>query len=129
ERAGVTTSGAELLASTYRYARALDGIGIGRGDLVALHAPNRPEALGVRYAAHLLGAATMYLPALPEAHHRAALVELIAPDLLMRVAATTHLVPAGARGRVTVVGGAAPGARLRLNGPAPGTSAAPLPCR
>ena len=65
ERDGAVTTGAQLLASTYRYARALDGIGIGRGDLVALHAPNSPDALAVRYAAHLLGAATMYLPALP----------------------------------------------------------------
>ena len=73
----------ELLASIYRYARALDGLGIGRGDLVALHAPNSPDALAVRYAAHLLGAATMYLPALPAPHQRAALVELIAPDLLV----------------------------------------------
>ena len=129
ERAGVTTSGAELLASTYRYARALDGIGIGRGDLVALHAPNSPDALAVRYAAHLLGAATMYLPALPEAHHRAALVELIAPDLLVAFPETAHLLPAGAPGRVAVVGCDVPGARLRLDRRAHGASAAPLPCR
>ena len=53
EHDGVATTAADLLASTYRYARALDGLGIGRSDLVALHAPNSPDALAVRYAAHL----------------------------------------------------------------------------
>jgi acyl-coenzyme A synthetase/AMP-(fatty) acid ligase len=34
-------------------------LGIARGDLVAMYAPNRPEALAVRYATHLLGAASV----------------------------------------------------------------------
>ena len=101
ERDGAKTTGAQLLASMYRYARAIDGIGIGRGDLVALHAPNSPDALAVRYAAHLLGAATMYLPALPTPQQRAALVEFVAPDLLVAFPETAHLltagVPAGSR--------------------------------
>jgi fatty-acyl-CoA synthase len=129
EREGVTTSGAELLASTYRYARALDGIGIGRGDLVALHAPNSPDALAVRYATHLLGAATMYLPALPMPQQRAALVELIAPDLLVAFPETAHLLTAGAAGRVAVVGCDVPHARLRLDRRAYAASSAPVPCR
>jgi fatty-acyl-CoA synthase len=148
ERAGVTTSGAELLASTYRYARALDGIGIGRGDLVALHAPNSPDALAVRYAAHLLGAATMYLPALATPGQRAALVELIAPDLLVAFPETAHLLPALPRcarsgaphppgvesfaqpgPRIVVVGCDVAGAPLRLDRRAHAASAAPLPCR
>jgi acyl-CoA synthetase (AMP-forming)/AMP-acid ligase II len=127
ERDGTATSGAELLSSTYRYARALDGIGIGRGDLVALHAPNSPDALAVRYAAHLLGAATMYLPALPDPQQRAALVESIAPDLLVAFSETAHLLAPGVR--TAVVGCDVPGARLRLDRRAYGASAAPLPCR
>ena len=37
------TTGAELLAAIHRYARALAGLGIGTGDLVAQYGPNRPE--------------------------------------------------------------------------------------
>src|SRR3954464_5560412 len=83
EQDGGATTAADLLASTYRYARALDGLGIGPGDLVAPPAPTSPDGPAVRYAAHLVGAATMYLPALPEAQQRAALLEFIAPDLLI----------------------------------------------
>ena len=129
ERDGHATTGPELLASIYRYARALDGLGLGRGDLVALHAPNSPDALAVRYAAHLLGAATMYLPALPTPHQRAALVGHIAPDLLVAFPETAHLLPETAPVRVAVVGCDVPGARLRLDRRAHGVSAAPLPCR
>jgi fatty-acyl-CoA synthase len=127
EREGAVTTGAQLLASMYRYARALDGIGIGRGDLVALHAPNSPDALAVRYAAHLLGAATMYLPALPTPQQRSALVESIAPDLLVAFPETAHLLTT--RVRTAVVGCDVPGARLRLDRRAHGASSAPLPCR
>ena len=140
EHDGVATTAADLLASTYRYARALDGLGIGRGDLVALHAPNSPDALAVRYAAHLVGAATMYLPALPEAQQRAALLEFIAPDLLIAFPETAHLLPLAATVRVAVVGSDVPGARLRLDrraygarrprcpaGPAPTTSPSSSP--
>jgi fatty-acyl-CoA synthase len=129
EHDGVATTAADLLASTYRYARALDGLGIGRGDLVALHAPNSPDALAVRYAAHLVGAATMHLPALPEAQQRAALLEFIAPDLLIAFPETAHLLPLAATVRVAVVGCDVPGARLRLDRRAYGASSAPLPCR
>jgi acyl-CoA synthetase (AMP-forming)/AMP-acid ligase II len=41
---GRDVAGAALLADVHRYARALDGLGIGRGDLVALLAPNSPDA-------------------------------------------------------------------------------------
>jgi fatty-acyl-CoA synthase len=46
-------------------------------------APNRPEAIAIRYAAHVLGAATVYLSAPPTESQRRALVEQIAPDLLV----------------------------------------------
>jgi fatty-acyl-CoA synthase len=64
-------SGSQLLAAIYRYACALESLGIARGDLVAMYAPNRPEALVVRYATHLLGAASVYLSAPPEPGKRA----------------------------------------------------------
>jgi acyl-CoA synthetase (AMP-forming)/AMP-acid ligase II len=58
---GQNTSAADLLKSIYRYARTLARIGIQRGSLVALFAPNCPDALAVRYAANLVGAASYYL--------------------------------------------------------------------
>jgi fatty-acyl-CoA synthase len=51
-RDGVGTAGGELLAAIFRYARALESLGVTRGDLVAMYAPNRPEALALRYAIH-----------------------------------------------------------------------------
>jgi fatty-acyl-CoA synthase len=56
---GASTTGSELLAAIDRYARTLESLGIARGDLVAMYAPNRPEALALRYATHLLGAASV----------------------------------------------------------------------
>ena len=47
-RDGAGTTGGELLAQVYRYARALEWLGIGRGDLVAMYAPNRPAAVASR---------------------------------------------------------------------------------
>src|SRR3712207_1486368 len=70
----VDITAAELLASIHRYARALASIRIGRGSLVALFAPNRPEALAVRYAANLLGAASVFLSASVDEERRAALL-------------------------------------------------------
>src|SRR4051812_44548541 len=58
---GRDTRASDLLGMIARHARALAGIGVGRGRLVALFAPNSPEALAVRYAANLLGAAAVYL--------------------------------------------------------------------
>jgi hypothetical protein len=58
--AGTSTTGTELLAAIYRYARALKAEGPRPGDLIA---PNHPSALAVRYAAHPIGAAVVYLSA------------------------------------------------------------------
>ena len=71
-REGVDTSAAALQGAIHRYARVLDGLGLGRGDLVAMYAPNRVEALAVRYATHVLGAASVYLsaPPDPDVHRR-----------------------------------------------------------
>jgi acyl-CoA synthetase (AMP-forming)/AMP-acid ligase II len=41
-------SGDQLRRAIFRYARALASLGVQRGRLVALFAPNRPEALAIR---------------------------------------------------------------------------------
>ncbi|APR38728.1 class I adenylate-forming enzyme family protein [Paraburkholderia sp. SOS3] len=96
-------TGSTFSASIYRHARALATLGIGRGSLVALFAPNCPDALAIRYAANLLGAAAMFLPAIASAHHRAAFVARLQPALLVAFAQTAHLVPAGVDARVVHV--------------------------
>jgi fatty-acyl-CoA synthase len=111
--AGTDTSGATLLSAIRRYARALDGLGVGRGDLVALLAPNTPDALAVRYAAHVLGAAAVFLSVPPAAHRRAQLVAQLAPQLLVVFPETAQLTP---RVQVPVVSvGPVPGDMLRLD--------------
>jgi fatty-acyl-CoA synthase len=55
-------TGGALRRSIFRYARALGALGIGRGSLVALLAPNCPDALAIRYSANLLGATGRCLP-------------------------------------------------------------------
>ncbi|HEX2526215.1 MAG TPA: AMP-binding protein [Geminicoccus sp.] len=93
-----------FLGSIYRYARALAEVGIGRGSLVALVAPNRPEALAVRYAAHLLGAGTSYLPVPASAERRADLLAQIDPQLLVLFEETAGLFPRSAAIPVAMIG-------------------------
>jgi fatty-acyl-CoA synthase len=76
-------SGEALLALIFRYAHVLRDLGIRRGTLLGMFAPNRPEAIAIRYAAHVLGAATVYLSVPPTEAQRRALVDQIAPDLLV----------------------------------------------
>jgi fatty-acyl-CoA synthase len=76
-------SGEALLTLIFQYARVLRDLGIRRGTLLGMFAPNRPEAIAVRYAAHVLGAATVYLSVPPTEAQRQALVDQIAPDLLV----------------------------------------------
>jgi acyl-CoA synthetase (AMP-forming)/AMP-acid ligase II len=76
-------SGEALLALIFRYAHVLRDLGIRRGTLLGMFAPNRPEAIAIRYAAHVLGAATVYLSVPPTEGSRQALVDQIAPDLLV----------------------------------------------
>ncbi|MBN3765225.1 AMP-binding protein [Burkholderia sp. Ac-20365] len=101
---GTDLSGSLLRNAIYRYARALSALGIGRGAIVALHAPNRPDALVVRYAANLLGAATMFLPALASAERRATLLARINPTLLVVFPETAHLVHDAVDVRIVSVG-------------------------
>ena len=117
EHDGVATTAADLLAVDLPLCPRPRRPRIGRGDLVALLAPNSPDALAVRYATHLVGAAAMYLPCrLPEAQQRAALARVRSrrtcwsrsprPRTCSRSRATV---------RVAVVGCDVPGAPLRLD--------------
>lgn len=83
-------SGETLLALIFRYAQVLRDLGIRRGTLLGMFAPNQPEAIAIRYAAHVLGAATVYLSAPPTESQRKALVDEIAPDLLVLFPETTR---------------------------------------
>jgi fatty-acyl-CoA synthase len=76
-------TGEALLTLIFQYVRVLRDLGIRRGALLGMFAPNRPEAIAIRYAAHVLGAATVYLSVPPTESQRQALVEQIAPDLLV----------------------------------------------
>jgi fatty-acyl-CoA synthase len=90
---GVDTSGRELLDEIHRSALALEALGIGRGDLVALYAPNRPDALAVRYATHLLGAASVFLSVPSEPDKRARMLVDFDPQLVVVWPATAHVLP------------------------------------
>jgi len=90
---GAGIAGSELLAAVYRYARALESLGVGRGDLVAMYAPNRPESLALRYATHLLGAASVYLSAPPGRGKRAQMLADFCPRLVVVFPETAHLLP------------------------------------
>jgi fatty-acyl-CoA synthase len=92
ERAGCSTiirhngqdiSGQTFRASIFQFARVLRDLGIGRGALLGMFAPNCPEALALRYAAHVLGAATVYLSVQATEDQRRSSIEQIAPDLLV----------------------------------------------
>ncbi|MGY1690715.1 class I adenylate-forming enzyme family protein [Geodermatophilus sp. SYSU D01105] len=124
---GRDTTAAALLAAIHRTARALLELGIGRGDLVALFAPNRPEALAVRYATHLVGAASVYLSAPPEADKRAQMLVDFAPRLVVVFPETAHLLAETAAPVAAV--GPVPGVELRLDELAAAQPAEPLPCR
>jgi fatty-acyl-CoA synthase len=105
-------TGGALRRSIFRYARALEALGIGRGCLVALLAPNCPDALAIRYAANLLGAATLFAPALANVDHQRALLARVRPTLLVVFAETVDLIPDGVTARIALVGFGADSLRL-----------------
>ncbi|WP_158905955.1 AMP-binding protein, partial [Burkholderia sp. L27(2015)] len=105
-------TGDALRSAIFRYARALGSLGIGKGSLVALLAPNCPDALAIRYAASVLGAATTFLPALRNVGDQGVLVARIRPTLLVVFAETAHLVRAGVPERVVFVGMGVESSRL-----------------
>ena len=126
-RDGRDVSGAALLAEVHRYARALERLGVGRGDLVALYASNRPEALAIRYATHVLGAASVYLSAPPDAGKRERMLVDFDPVLVVVFPETVHLLPATTATVAAV--GPAPGVTLRVDDLAAGESDEPLASR
>jgi fatty-acyl-CoA synthase len=99
----------EFLACIHRFARALDGRGIGRGDLVAIFAPNHPDALAVRYAANLIGAGSTFLSDAGTTQTRAELIKTLDPKLVVVFAQTAALVPAAITVRTAGVGITPPG--------------------
>jgi fatty-acyl-CoA synthase len=72
---GADVTATEFLSSVYRHAAALSALGIGRESFVALLGPNRPEAIAVRYAANLLGAAACLLSSPPTVQARTQLIQ------------------------------------------------------
>ena len=121
------TTGAEMLAAIHRYARALIGLGIGSDDLVAQYAPNRPDALAVRYATHLIGAGAVYLSAPPGAERRARQLEQIDPRLVVVFPQTAHWLPPTTAPVAAV--GPVEGLSLRLDELAAAQSAEPFASR
>jgi len=113
--AGQGVTAGAFLASIHRYARALAGMGIGRGSVVALFAPNSPDALAIRYAANLSGAGAVYLSAPDCPRRRAELVAQLAPTLLVIFAETAHLLPEGVTVPLAAIGAGLPGVPLRLD--------------
>ncbi len=126
--AGVDTTAAALLDSIHRYARALDGLGVGPGDLVGLFAPHRPEALAVRWAAHLVGAGTAFLPDPPEPDVRARMIEQFDPQLIVLLPETAALLPPGVAVPVAAIGPVA-GVGTRLDELAAAESGGPFASR
>src|SRR5258706_10123929 len=112
---GRTIVASDFLKSIFQYARALSSIGIECGSLIAFIAPNRPEALAIRYAANLLGAATTYLSVPVSAQCRMELIAQINPALLVVFNETAHLLPDETTTRVAVIGIDLAGASLRLD--------------
>jgi fatty-acyl-CoA synthase len=124
----VDITAGELLASIYRYARALMTLGIGRGSLVALFAPNRPDAIAIRYAANLIGSGTVYLSNPATIERRAELVAQMAPDLLVLFPPTVALAPTDSSVRIASVGVTVAAAAVRLDHLAGEQGSDALPC-
>ena len=125
---GQEVAAGDFLASIHRYARALAAMGVQRSSVVALLAPNAPDAIAVRYAANLLGAAACYLSAPPTAEARAALIRQIAPSLLVVFPDTLRLLPTGIEVPTVAVGDCGP-SFARLDAAAAEHPGEPLECR
>jgi fatty-acyl-CoA synthase len=120
-------SGGMLRSLIFRYARVLRDLGIGRGTLLGMFAPNRPEAIAIRYAAHVLGAATAYLPMPPTEARRRALVEQMAPDLLVAFPETIRCLGQGGGVPFATFGIDEVGSKGRLDTLAASASMDPIP--
>ncbi|HEU4999116.1 MAG TPA: AMP-binding protein [Lapillicoccus sp.] len=76
-------SGGEFAGLVCRYARALTVRGLGPGDRVALLATESPEALAVRYAIALVGAASVFTPDTGRAERLVQFLKQVRPRLLV----------------------------------------------
>jgi acyl-CoA synthetase (AMP-forming)/AMP-acid ligase II len=112
---GQDTAAGEFLTMIHRYARAMSRIGVRRRNLIALLAPNTPDALAIRYATHLLGAASVFLSTPADPKSRAELIADMDPDLLIVFPETVRLLPEGVTARIATVGPDVPQAALRLD--------------
>jgi fatty-acyl-CoA synthase len=126
---GRDVAAADSLQAIFRYGRALDAIGIGRGSLVAMFAPNCPDALAIRYATNLIGAGAAYLSVPSSPRSRAELLAQIAPDLLVLFAETADLLTEGGTARLASVGTGLGPPALRLDQRAAEQPGSPLPSR
>jgi fatty-acyl-CoA synthase len=120
-------SGDTLRTWIFRYARVLRDLGIGPGTLLGLFAPNRPEALAARHAAHVLGAATVYLSNPATEGQRQALIKHMAPDLLVLFPETIRYLDQRADVPFVTVGMDRAASRGRLDALAASAAADPIP--
>jgi fatty-acyl-CoA synthase len=121
-----SVSGEAFRALIFQHARVLRGLGIGRGTLVGMFAPNRPDAIAIRHAAHVVGAATIYLSMPPTESQRRALVEQMAPDLLVLFPETIRCLGQNVGVPFATVGIDQAGSRGRLDALAASASIDPL---
>lgn len=112
---GQDVTAVDFAATIFRYARALAHTGIGRGGFVALFAPNSPDALAIRYATNLLGAAAAFLPLPSDAQRRQELIAQMDPGLLVLFPETAWLLRDTSTVRVAAVGLDLLGVSLRLD--------------
>ena len=124
---GRSVSGRTFRASIFQFASVLRDLGIGRGALLGMFAPNRPEALALRYAAHVLGAATVFFSIPATDDQRRALIERIAPDLLVVFPETVHCLVNSANIPFATIGADQAGSVGRLDDLAASACADPLP--
>ena len=96
---GRSLTGGEFAAMIDRYAYALAARGLGPGDRVALLATESPEALAVRYAVALVGAASVFSPDTGRAERLVHFLKQIRPQLLVVFPQTAQQAQAAA-GRV-----------------------------
>jgi len=92
-------SRAELHAIALRYASALAGRGIARGDVVALHLPKRPEAYGLLLACLRLGAPYVFIDPKSPPDRSAVIIERVRPKLLFTTEQTAN--PYGSTARIS----------------------------
>jgi fatty-acyl-CoA synthase len=124
---GHSISGETLRASIFRYAKVLRDLGVGPGALLAMFAPNCPEALALRYAAHVLGAATVYLSIPAASVQRRALIAQLAPDLLVVFPETVRYLDQAGAVPFATVGTDHAGSLGRLDVLAESASIEPMP--